>query len=94
MKTLIRLIYIALIIILKVVCMDESLDEAEEIYQMVHEGFTSQDQEFLMDLFSEDDVDHNDDTKYHTNQHEVKDPQKRDDNQLIAVSAEIDKLGT
>ena len=91
---ILRPTFFALILILKVVvCMDDALDEADEIYRSVNEGFTSQDQEFLMDLFAEDDPDHNDDNKYHTNQHEFKDPQNRDDTQLTELDAEIDKLG-
>ena len=64
--------------------MEDALDEADEIYRSVNEGFTSQDQEFLMDLFAQDDNYHGFNTK-----ESVSVPK----NQLIAADAEIDKLG-
>ena len=73
--------------------MDDVLDEADEIYQMVHEGFILQDQEFLMDLFSKDDQDSSHFDGNNASDSEVKDPQKRDDKQLPELDAEIDELG-
>ena len=81
---ILRPTFLVLIFILNVVCMDDALDEADEIYRSVNEGFPSQDQEFLMDLFSKDDHYHGANTK---------DSVAVAKNQLIAVDADIDKLG-
>ena len=71
--------------------MDDALDEADEIYQMVHEGITSEDQEFLMDLFSKDDVD----ADYESQRRDslIKDSLNRNDNQLTQLGAEFHKIG-
>ena len=94
--------FFALILLSTVLCMD---DEADEIYRSVNEGFTSQDQEFLMDLFAKDDQeflmdlfakDDQDSSHFDGNnaiEPKVKDPQKRYDKPLTELDAEIDKLG-
>lgn len=82
--------FFALILLSAVVCMDELSDEADEIYQSVNEGFTLQDQEFLMDLFSEDDPDYSDDTGTNSIQSEVKESQKGNIRQLNALGAKLD----
>ncbi len=50
-----KLAYLPLIIISTVVCMNESWDEADEIYRSVSEEMSEQDQEILMELFSKED---------------------------------------
>ena len=64
--------------------MDDALDEADKIYRSVNEGFTSQDQEFLMDLFSKD---------YHYHGANIKESVAVAKNQLPELDAEINKLG-
>jgi hypothetical protein len=66
--------------------MDDALDEADEIYQMVHEGFKSIDQEFLMDLFSMDDYD----ADYKSQR---KDSVAVVQDKLTQLDTEIDELG-
>jgi hypothetical protein len=48
-------LYFALIIISAVSCINDASDEADEIYRRINEGFTSQDQDALMELFAKDD---------------------------------------
>ena len=74
--------------------MDDVLDEADEIYQMVHEGFILQDQEFLMDLFSKDDRDSNHFKWNNAIEPEVKNSHRKNANHLSStLDAEIDKIG-
>jgi hypothetical protein len=69
--------------------MEDALDEADEIYRSVHEGFTSQDQEFLMDLFAEDKLSNNVATGTNSIESEVKESQNGNDHQLDALGAKL-----
>ena len=82
--------FFALILLSAVLCVDELSDEADEIYQSVNEGFTLQDEEFLMDLFSQDYPDYNDDTGTNSIESEVKESQKGNIRQLNALGAKLD----
>jgi hypothetical protein len=73
--------------------MEDALKEADEIYRSVHEGFTSHDQEILMDLFSKDDQASSHFDRNNGIEPKEKDRQKRDDTQLTELDAEIDNLG-
>jgi hypothetical protein len=73
--------------------MEDALEEAEEIYRSVHEGFTSHDQEILMDLFAKDDQASSHFDGNNAIEPKEKDRQRRDDKPLTELDAEIDKLG-
>ena len=86
-STIMRMAYLALILIPGAACMDE----ADEIYQLVNEEFESQDHDLLMDILSSD---------THINEDGSAEPvgpmdlqNQIDHDQLNALDAEIDEMG-
>ena len=86
-----RMAYLALIIIGQVLCMDE----ADEIYQLVNEGFSPQDHDLLMDILSSDvnlnDQFHEDGSVEPSGPMDLQD--QIDHDQLNALDTDINEIG-